>query len=241
MKQASAIIWEGSSPVDGAPIMAIITGMDGSSINDKTGPMAQVSILRSDVHPVEAIRQQLDVSICGTCPLGPGRKPDAPRVCYVNVGFGPASKFRKSISTGYPRLSPREAGEILARNGVGVRFGDYGDPAMIPFEVWEGLLEGAPFHTGYTHQWKEGYFDSRIFAYVMASVDDENTIGDLRALWGEAPRYYRLAQSLEVLAPREVACPSKNAQGERVRTCAQCKLCNGETLKAKSVVIVENS
>jgi hypothetical protein len=42
-----------------APLVAIITGMRGGSANPKTGPMAQLWILRSDMSPLDAIQQRL--------------------------------------------------------------------------------------------------------------------------------------------------------------------------------------
>lgn len=52
----SAIPWRGNSPWDGAPIVAILTGIDGSSVNAKTGPMAQLWIMREDIAPHVAQR-----------------------------------------------------------------------------------------------------------------------------------------------------------------------------------------
>ena len=73
----------------------------------------------------------------------------------------------------------------------------------------------------------------------MASVDAINTVEKLQAMHGPDVRYYRLADSYENVASNEAICPSKK-NGERVRTCAECKLCAGASLKAKSIVIVEN-
>jgi hypothetical protein len=242
-RSSSALIWQGLSPYDGGPIMAIISNMDGSSINDKTGPMAQVSILRSDQHPWEAIKTKADASICGGCPLRQVLNPITgkfERICYVNISFGPASKWRKeSGPNGYERMTPEQAGDICAANGVGIRAGDYGDPAMVPFSVWDALLSRAPFHTAYTHQWVEPFFDVRMLTYAMASVDAINTVEKLHAMHGPDVRYYRLADSYENVASTEAICPSKK-NGERVRTCSECKLCAGASRPAKSIVIVEN-
>jgi len=238
----SAVIWEGLSPYDNGPIMAVITNMDGSSQNDKTGRMAQVSIIRSDMHPWEAIKTDADVSICGGCPLRytwneTTRKFE--RICYVNVVYGIAAKWRKESSTGYVRMTPEEAGDLCAANGVGIRGGDYGDPGMIPYEIWHALFSRAPFHTAYTHQWMEPFFDVRLFQYVMASVDSTNTVEKLQAIHGPDVRYYRLADDYENVASNEAICPSKK-NGERVRTCAECKLCAGASRPAKSIVIIED-
>ena len=244
-RPTSAMIWNGFSPFDNGPIMGIISNMDGSSINSKTGAMAQLSILRSDMHPWEAIKTESDASICGNCPLRQVWNPVTKkfeRICYVNIAFGPASKWRKeSGPNGYDRMTPEEAGDICAANGVGIRAGDYGDPAMLPFEVLEALLSRAPFHTAYSHQWQESFFDARVFQYAMASVDDTNTVERLRELHGPEVRYYRLVNDYENVASNEAVCPSKSlTTGERVRTCAECKLCAGASRPAKSIVIIEN-
>jgi len=195
------------------------------------------------MHPWEAIKTGMDASICGNCPLRQVWNSDTKkfeRICYVNIAFGPASKWRKeSGPNGYERMTPEEAGDICAANGVGIRAGDYGDPAMLPFEVLDALLSRAPFHTAYSHQWQESFFDVRVFKYAMASVDDTNTVERLRELHGPDVRYYRLVNDYENVASNEAVCPSKK-NGERVRTCAECKLCAGASRPAKSIVIIEN-
>jgi hypothetical protein len=63
----SAIIWEGPSMLDGAPIIVIATGLAQDSQNTKTGNLIQTWIMRADVDPMRAIREGLDASICGDC------------------------------------------------------------------------------------------------------------------------------------------------------------------------------
>jgi hypothetical protein len=65
------VIWEGPSRLDGAPIVAIATGLARSSSNEKTGPMVQTWILRQDQAPHVAQRTGADESVCGNCPLRP--------------------------------------------------------------------------------------------------------------------------------------------------------------------------
>ena len=67
----TAVVWEGESPADGAPIAAIVTNLKLASENRKTGDMAQVYILRTDIRPVAAVGSGLDTSTCGNCPLRP--------------------------------------------------------------------------------------------------------------------------------------------------------------------------
>ena len=63
----SAVIHEGKSPYDGAEIMVLASGIKVPSTNVKTGWMIQIYILRKDMPPVEAVRLELDASVCGDC------------------------------------------------------------------------------------------------------------------------------------------------------------------------------
>jgi hypothetical protein len=60
------VIWEGPSPVDGAPLVAIATGVQESG-NIKTGSMLQTWIMRADISPQAAVDSGGDASICGHC------------------------------------------------------------------------------------------------------------------------------------------------------------------------------
>ena len=241
-KPNSVIIWEGKSLIDGGPIVALLSGLTTKSGNDKTGDMAQVDIVRSDIHPIEAVKQGLDYSICGECPLRmvwDSTLKKYVRVCYVNLLFAPSGKFKAYLRGSYPVMTPEEAGEILRAKGKGVRQGSYGDPFAVPIDIWDRLHKSAnTFTTSYTHQWMLPNFNPDLFKYSMASVDHVNTVEKLRELYPDV-RYYRMAKNYDdINKETEVKCPSKNTKGERVLTCSECKLCFGG-LKAKNVVIVE--
>src|SRR5678815_3837756 len=65
---SSAIVWQGASRLTGDPIVAIVTGLGArKSKNGKTGPMAQVFILRADMAPTDAVKLAKDDAICGGC------------------------------------------------------------------------------------------------------------------------------------------------------------------------------
>ena len=53
MSRLGFIAWQGKSWIDGSPIMAVVTL---KTSNRKTGDMAQVWILRTDLDPVAAIK-----------------------------------------------------------------------------------------------------------------------------------------------------------------------------------------
>lgn len=82
------IVHEGPSPVDGSPIVGILTGVTSPSANRKTGRMAQLWILPADATPLDAMRTGADAAICGSCPLrgtiGTDGKRRVGRACYVN-------------------------------------------------------------------------------------------------------------------------------------------------------------
>ena len=244
LRQAkTVVVWQGQSPVNGDRIGAVVSGLKGNSANDKTGAMAQASIILLDVHPNEAINTGQDVAICGGCPLR--KQETGKRICYVNVLFTSGAKFRAQLASKYPIATPEQLGIILAYNGMGIRLGDYGDPAMVPYEVWAEVLSWvSEKSTSYTHQWQEPWFDVRHFEYSMASIDEVNTVEKLQELHGNDVRYYRLANDYNDLSNNEIKCPSdpnKIKYGKRAIQCADCGLCSGEMITAKNIVIIEGN
>jgi hypothetical protein len=112
-----AIVWDGPSRIDGSPIMAIVTGLRTASANPKTGDMLQTWILRSDMHPQDAIKAGSDYGICGSCihrcdPL------TGIRTCYVlPFAFNSVyDGFKRGI---YPRVAPATLRPYLAGKPFG--------------------------------------------------------------------------------------------------------------------------
>ena len=134
-----AVIYRGPSQLDGAPIVAIATGLAKGSTNSKTGGgLIQVWILREDVSPVHAVHSGADSSICGTCPhrgrIENGRNLD--RSCYVTVFQAPLNVWKC-----YKRGLYAPASNLATTfEGRGVRLGAYGDPAALPIEIWRAVL-----------------------------------------------------------------------------------------------------
>lgn len=220
---AGIILYEGTSRLDGISPVALIITFD--STNRKTGPMDQAWILRTDVHPLLAINSGEDSAICGECRhRGPSR---AERSCYVIVSFAPAGIFRAYKRGLYPRGAPVD---LRGRN---LRMGAYGDPAAIPIDVWEPLLDKLAGWTGYTHQWRTA--DRAFKRFLMASVDTEAECNEARA---DGWRTFRVRQT-ERLLPGEVVCPASAEAGHRT-TCQRCRLCSGNAFgqgPAKTVAI----
>lgn len=227
--------------IDGAPIVAIATGLEGDSRNEKTGPMIQVWILRADIAPIDAANSGADVSICGTCPhrgrVEGGR--NIGRSCYVTLRNAPRNVYASWQRGIYEDLGAdmpcetandwraRRASEAFA--GKRVRMGAYGDPAALPLWVWRLALrdcEGVS-DTGYTHQWRT--CDARFADYLMASVD---SVEDWRAAKAMGYRTFRVRAPGEELQVREIPCPASAESGHKT-TCHACMACGGHKAKAK--------
>lgn len=206
------IVWEGPSEIDGEPIVVLLTL---NSRNDKTGPMAQTWVLRQDVQPWEAVVTGDDESVCGHCPLK--RQSNGRRACYVNVTYAPSTIW-KAYSGG--RCGPVTP-EVLRRIDS-LRLGAYGDPAAVPMEVWEPLVNRARVRTGYTHQWADPRFqDWR--RWIMASVETPDQARAAEALgW----RWFGAAPADIDLGGKTMRCPASEEGGHRLQ-CAQCGMCSG--------------
>jgi hypothetical protein len=102
-----------------------------------------------------------------------------------------------------------------------VRFGSYGEPVLMPYNVVEQLAALSRRWTGYTHQWNEPkYWEYSLF--FMASCHDEKQAKQAKdAFW----RSFIAADEHNESA---VNCPASKEAGEKT-TCANCGLCNGTT------------
>ena len=226
------IIWQGNSPIDAAPIVAILTGLNSQSANTKTGDMPQVWILRSDVHPVEALRSGEDVSICGNCPHRPkqgGEKAlsKAERTCYVNpMSF--SGVYKKFAADGYPIHSDLPLlGYDLEAAGSRVRLGAYGDPACIPLAILEAAFNRIPT-TGYTHRWRE--CSTEYAAWTMASCETLQDVAAARMLGYRV--FYAAAEpeKYDLSHKRFATCPASKEAG-KVTTCRECMACGGSRIQ----------
>ncbi len=206
MKPKGYVLWEGPSRLDGAPLVVIGTV---ATANRKTGPMAQIWFLRSDIDPVSAVRQGLDRSICGACPLR-GSDGFQGRACYVNMGQAPLAVFRAFKRGSYVR------GRLPA--GLLVRLGAYGDPGAVPIRVIRSILAGSAGHTGYTHLWK---VRPSLRGLVQASVE---TLSDALEAWNAGWATFRLVSEGDspLGLVGEKACPALKGV-----SCAKCKACSG--------------
>jgi len=224
-KQANGVVvYEGPSALDGAPIAVILTGLADGSNNVKTGAMVQSWIIRTDVEPHVALREGLDVSICGDC-VHRSTASGGKGTCYVTVFQAPLSIFRAFHRGIYPRVSVGEAAALVSATGRAFRAGSYGDPAAAPI-AWDTLCAAAPSWTGYTHQWRRPEF-AHLAAVLMASCDN---VGDVSDAWALGWATFRVAALGDGERMRgEARCPASREAGFKV-TCATCPLrCAGAT------------
>lgn len=216
------IVYEGPSAIDGKPIVCILTGFTGTK-NPKTGQMIQSWILRQDIDPISATRNGEDSSICGDCvhrrDLTTGK-----RSCYVNL-LGPNGVYKAYKKGKYKKdlrliKKGRLAIAVPQIKGRSLRLGSYGDPAMLPLDLWRRLCDNAKQWTGYTHQWK--WCDPGFADLCMASVesDEEQAIAESLGY-----RCFRVNKS-GTSQNDSIICPASDEGGKRT-TCDQCHLCQG--------------
>jgi hypothetical protein len=233
-----AILFEGKSAIDGAPIVVIATGLKASSANAKTGALVQTWILRSDIAPQTAVDTGADESICGACPhrgtletRADGTTKNVGRACYVTIFQAPRNIFDSYKRGIYPRVKGNAARALLA--GRNVRLGAYGDPAAVAFHVWNRILADTARGTGYTHQWKA--CDSRFARYCMASADNAQEAEQARALGYRTFRVGTRAES--IVQGAEFLCPASKEAGMKTN-CAACLACGGTSSKNRASVFI---
>ena len=214
--------------------------MTFGSKNSKTGDMPQIFILRSDLHPTEALKNGEDVSVCGTCihrpkQLGENALKKYSRTCYVNtMSFN--AVYKKYARGGYSKPG---LGAIAKRlEGHRVRLGAYGDPAAVPVSVWDTILAKCQ-NTGYTHQWK--VCNSDYARYCMASCDTPldvvlATAKGYRTFFVQNVKQFE-DMSRNVDGVKQAICPASREMG-KVTTCFACQACNGTRAGLKSNVAI---
>ena len=218
------ILYDGASVLDGEPIVVVATL---STSNRKTGNMVQTWILRSDVSPIEAKAQRLDISVCGSCP----QRQNLGGSCYVNIGQAPLSIWRA-----YKRGSYNSVIDYDVMSGRAIRLGAYGDPAAVPFDIWQRLFDAVKpkVWTGYTHQSRHKNFDERIAEYCMISADTPNAA---KAAHSKGFRTFRVSTSARHRVANEIECLA-DSHGV---ACIDCGKCKGNSADYNIVITVHGS
>jgi hypothetical protein len=239
-KPLGVILHRGRSAFDGSPYVVIMPL--GKSSNSKTGKMLQTYIIRSHVHPVQAVRTGGDSAICGAgdtaCPLQGifvrKRGKRKFRACYVNVGQGPATVYGAFRRGRYVDYVPALHDQYIA--GRKVRFGTYGEPVLIPLELLQHLASISAGWTGYTHQWSNlAYAGYR--QYLMASVHGLTGPWSREHAKSLGWRTFRTMRGGEP-ADDEVLCPASKEAGHRL-SCMTCRLCDGAGVRKIGLDMVD--
>lgn len=231
------VLYRGPSVVDNAPIVCIATGLETGGNNSKTGSMVQVYILRADMSPLKAAQIGADYSICAGCThrgkvvTDPktGERKNVGRSCYVTLFQGPRvvwDAFSRGI---YPDVPLKQARKLLAHRKV--RLGAYGDPAAVPFHVWEQSLDLVTELSGYTHMWRDY---PTLSAFCMASCDSEQ---DREEAKERGFRTFRVRGKDDPKLAGEGHCPASKEMGKATQ-CAQCLLCGGARSAAKADITI---
>lgn len=235
------IIYKGPSKLDGQPIVVIAVT---SSKNPKTGDMLQTYILNDNgLSPMENNRKGLDYSICGDCKHKGTPDPDKSsgvalsRSCYVSLHHGPNQVYKAYTRGGYTTSTTPSARALIGA-GRHVRLGTYGDPLVVPSNVWRELCKDAPGSTGYTHA--SAILPGANLSKVMISADN---IPDAVDAHQKGYRTFRVIpvrdwsiQGKSALLQNEILCPASKEAGYKT-TCNDCLLCSGQGISAKSIAI----
>ena len=225
------ILYDGPSAIDGAPVVVIATRIEGKSANAKTGAMVQTFVIRSDVHPMRALKDGRDESICGDCP----QRPFKGGKCYVDVAKSVASVYGAYERGRYARLGvdydPAILPELFA--GKAFRLGTYGDPAAAPFQIWRAATLKAAKITGYTHQWR----DPRYQAFALLCMASCETESDHLLASACGWRTFRAKRAAEAKSANEIGCPAAKENGART-SCERCGLCAGNTSASKRDIVI---
>lgn len=226
-KFSGVILYEGLSKIDGSPIVVIANRITTASDNGKTGAMVQTFIIRSDMHPIDALKTGADKAVCGDCK----HRPVNLGSCYVNVGQSVAAVYKAYKNNRYARPNVDYAQKLIPDlfSGAMFRIGTYGDPAAAPFHIWQKAVSKALAHNGYTHQWRKPKFQ-KFQTLCMASVDSLEEYGSaILKGW----RTFRVRKASDpFFKEREVQCPASKEAGQKT-TCADCRACGGLTAKAR--------
>jgi hypothetical protein len=223
------IIYQGPSMLDQSPIIAVLTGLFRKSKNAKTRGMAQLYIIRADMHPMEAKRSRADYAVCGDCKHRGATSRESS--CYVVVAQAPQAIYRAFLRGKYgAAVDPSVGNAVLRAKSKTLRLGAYGDPAAVPYGVLEALVSGIK-HTGYTHQWEW----ARMYRHlVMASVD---TSAERDRATAAGWRTFRVLAPEDTQHVGEVSCPA-SAEMQHRTSCDRCTLCAGLSRPARDITIV---
>lgn len=217
---STVIAYKGNSMLTGKPIVMILTGLENPSFNIKTGAMVQAVVLTVDSKPTDAVKSGSDSNVCGNCPLRKG-------ICYVNL-VPWNNVYQNYLNDKIPFIT-KEVLERAKSKKQKLRITAYGDPAAVPFEVWDNLLGYFENHTGYTHQWHN--LDDRWSSRLMASVE---TVEGFEVAKEVGWSTFRVRVKGTPILKSEIECP--NIRNKSIK-CESCQLCNGNSKVQRHITV----
>jgi hypothetical protein len=114
-----------------------------------------------------------------------------------------------------------------------IRFGQYGEPTLLPVDLVSDMVNVAKSWTGYTHQWRK---KQEYAPYFMAST--HSLAESLRAELIGFRSF--VAVSVKIESKGFVQCPAAKETGKK-SNCEKCGLCSGTKGKGKkSIQIIEH-
>ena len=232
-KPLGIILWKGKSLFDGERIMVIATGIFTKTENRKTGDMIQTWILRRDINPIFARRLGEDKSLCGSC------KNKQENTCYVNLGRSPLNVYKAYHDDRYRDFEEQDLELFRDRY---LRIGSYGDPAAIPFKVWDKLCSVSKGSCGYSHQWRT--CDQRLKTICMASVDSivgyTKEYEKAKSMGWRTFRVFADDNGIsinDVKISTEFICPASEEAGVKT-DCEHCGACSGLSSRTPKDVLI---
>jgi len=222
----SFILYHGPAMLPYKGIITVVVFLSDS--NPKTGTCIAVAILPGDGKRAMSDRKRgLDISVCGVCPfrsIASGGKGG----CYVSA-FA-LMGYAGSASAAWKRADPYAMPESTI---IPMRLGAYGDPAAIPVESFQRLMD---WHGGscwgYTHGWRHSAAQ-HLRTTCMASVETgEHQAHAMNKGW----RVYRIVASLQdIKATGLTLCES--AKGIECIACGACSGTDARHDKGRAIVV----
>lgn len=176
--------------------------------------------------PKEVNQRAHSGSVCGECPLL------KQKLCYTMSHMElPYYKWRQAYLKGEIEKveSFKEIKAWLKCTSLyGLRLGMHGDPASVPFEVTEKLLEVYSTRIiGYTHQYSHPNYDKR-YNFLMQSTDGIEEVIERQK---EKVRTARIISNPKEALRTEIVCPydlEKYMHPEYPTKidCGNCRLCS---------------
>jgi hypothetical protein len=171
-------------------------------------------------------------SVCFDCPFRAYLK------CYTHKyqQYSGFVSMLKSIAREFQNVQEIPSVHLLEKkiveisNDKYIRFGTYGEPTLLPFDLVSNMVKASKSHTGYTHQWakKPDYA-----AFFMASTHSEIQSNHAKNLG------FRSFIATDKPLAGAVVCPASKEAGFK-STCEKSGLWSGQRKGTKNIQILEH-